>query len=196
MEEISLNSVRNLYSVKDHRDFHFALAHQKTLKTLDLRGDSEEMVRDDIDAIVDSIRQLVNIQSLKLRGLADFFGDTEIIQCLAPLANLEEVYIGGWNVTDAVLATVASLPKLHTLNFVAITSFTCSGLLEFVEALGSGHDGLHLSVDNADPASLMSEEEAKLVAECLNAKAGGRFDYMPLRGEFWIRLACITSSNA
>jgi len=182
LEELSLNAVRNLYSAKDHRDFHLALAHQKTLKSLDLRGNAEGMVRDDIDAIVDSVGQLVNLQSLKLRGLADCFGDSEIIKCLAPLSNLEEVYIGGWNVTDSVLTPVASLTKLRTLNFAAVTAFTRDGLLDLVDKLGSGHDGLHLSIDNADPASMMTEEEVKLIDESLHAKVGGRLDYLPLRG--------------
>jgi len=185
LEEVSLNAVRNLYNGGEHRDFHLALAHQKTLKTLDLRGNAEDMVRDDIDALVDSVSQLVNLQSLKLHGLADYFSNPEIIRCLAPLTNIEEVYIGGWNVTDSVLTTVATLKKLHTLNFAAITAFTCDGLLSLVEKLSSGQDGFHLSIDDADPMRMINEEEVKLIHESLQAKVGGTLDYLPLRG-LWI----------
>lgn len=129
---------------------------------------------------------------MKLRGLADWFGDAEIIRCLAPLDNLEEVYIGGWSVTDSVLDTVAGLKKLHTLNFAAITGFTCDGLLSFVEKLGSSQDGFHLSIDNADPMTMINEEEVKLIHECLQAKVGGTLDYLPLRG-LWTRCLKIES---
>lgn len=188
LEEVSLNAHNSLYSVKDNREFHKALSHQKTLQTLCLRGDAEEVVRDDIDAIIDSVCQLSNLKKLELRGVADYFSDAELIRTLTPLSELEEVYIGGYGVSDAVLSTVSSLKKLRAMNFVAITSFTCDGLLEFVDALGPGNDALHVSVDNADPQSLMTDEEVALVREALAAKVGGRLDYIPLRGKLTLEI--------
>ena len=181
LEEISLDGKSNLYAAKDARDFHLALANQKTLHTLCLRGDGDDAVRDDLDAMVDSIKQLTNLRKLDLRGVADFFGDADIISILSPLPKLEEVCIGGWSITDAVLPTVAALPKLRAMNFLAITEFSLAGLLEFVSSLGVGNDGMHLAIDNADFEHSISEEELVLVREALAKTRQGRLDYIPLR---------------
>jgi len=181
LEELSFDGKSNLYAAKDARDFHRALAGQKSLHTLCLRGDGDDAVRDDLDAIVDSIKQLTNLRKLDLGGVADFFGDADIINSLSPLTKLEEVCTGGWSITDAVLPTVAALPKLRAVNFVAITEFSLDGLLDFVDRLGAGNDGMHLAIDNADFEHSIPEEELVLVREALLKTRGGRLDYMPLK---------------
>jgi hypothetical protein len=169
------------YSVKENREFHRALMHQKSLTTLRLRGDSEGVMRDDIDALVDSVIQLTNLKHLELRGVADYFSDTQLVRLFTALSNLEEVYVGGFGVSDAILPAVASLKRLRVINFVAITRFSREGLLDFVEELGPGNEGLHLSVDNADPMALLTDEEVAEVREALSEKVQGRIDYIPLR---------------
>jgi hypothetical protein len=181
LEEISLDNKSTSYAAKDNREFHQALSHQKSLHTLCLRGDGDDAMRDDLDAMVDSMNQLTNLRKLDLRGVADFFGDAEIIRLLSPLTKLEEVCVGGWSITDAVLPTVAALPKLRAMNFVAITEFTRDGLLSFVSSLGAGNDGMHLAIDNADFEHSIEEEELGLVREALAKTRGGRLDYIPLR---------------
>ncbi len=51
------------YTMRDSRDFHQALAHQETLEGLWLRGDGEDVVRDDIDIFVESLSKLNHLRN-------------------------------------------------------------------------------------------------------------------------------------
>jgi hypothetical protein len=56
------------YVLKDHRAFHQALVQQQSsLEYLSLSGDTDEMFRDDLDILVDSLKQLVLLRELELR---------------------------------------------------------------------------------------------------------------------------------
>ena len=182
---ISINGQQDcLYSMKDNRNFHLALAHQKSLHSLCLRGDSEDVFRDDVDALVDSIIPLRNLRKLELRGVSDHFRDENIIRVLRSLDQLEEVYISGFGISDNILDTVASLRYLQRITFNASSEFTAKGLLNLIAKLGLGNDGFLLSIDMADPKSLLTDEELSLVRGALSNKVKGRLDYIPIRGTF------------
>ena len=72
---------------------------------------------------------------------------------------------------------------LKSITFNAITQFTIGGLLDFVAQAPLGEDGLRLSVDFADTANSLRDEEINLVREAMAAKYGelGRFDYVLVR---------------
>lgn len=183
LQDISVNGQQDyLYSMKDNRDFHLALAHQKSLHSLCLRGDSDDVFRDDVDALVDSISQLSKLRKLELRGVSDPFRNENIIRILRSLEQLEEVYIGGFGISDTILDSVGRLQHLQRITLNALTEFTASGLLNFVEKLSLGNEGFLLSIDNADPNYLLTDEELTLVRRALSDKVKGKLDYIPIRG--------------
>lgn len=181
IEELYVSAKAGMYSMKDSMAFHQALANKKSLKMLSLSGEGEETTRDDIEALVASLCQLGNLRKLQLRGVADYFSDEAIICIFASLKNLEEVYIGSLGTSDEVLDAVAALPKLRSINFMGITSFTSSGLLSLVAQLGSGNAGFEISISNANPETLISEAELLKVRKALFEKVSGRLEYIALR---------------
>jgi hypothetical protein len=175
------------YVVGDHRLFHEALVHQPSLRSLFLAGDSEAMVRDDIDTLVDSLSQLRELRELELRGVSDYFKDEHIIRIALSLQHLEDLYTTGLELTDNVLEGVSLLKNLTSVTFAAISSFTTDGLLEFVSHLGPGNQGIIFSVDMADPGGRLTEAEQSLVRSAFVEQAGGRFEYTLLRGKRLLR---------
>lgn len=112
------------------------------------------------------------------------FQDDHIIRLLLGLDLLEEVYIGGYLLTDAVLGAIGSLKHLKRITIMGLSRFTLAGLLSFVDSLDEhGNDQLQLNVDIADPDHLLTTEEQDIVRAALKAKVQGIFEYTPLRGE-------------
>ncbi|KAF2814871.1 uncharacterized protein BDZ99DRAFT_186205 [Mytilinidion resinicola] len=170
------------YVVNSNKMFHQALIHQReSLRALTLSGDSDEMFRDDVDVLVDSLKSLTELRELELRGVSDWLKDEHFNQIIDRLDKLEDFYISGLEVTDAVLDKAASLRNLRSMTFMVMSKFTLDGLLEFVSKLGPGNQGLVLLIGMADPGALLSEDELSLVRESLMVKVGGRLEYTPWR---------------
>ena len=173
------------YLVKDNRKFHQALTHQRSsLRALDLKGDDDDIFRDDVEVFVDALKTLTELRELKLRGVSDLMKDEQFIPIVENLKLLEDLYISGLEVTDALLGKVAELKYLRIVTFYAISKFTIDGFLGFISKLGPGNQGIVLSVEMAEQNWLLSEEELDLVRETLAANVGGRLEYTPFRGEF------------
>ena len=170
------------YSGVASREFHLALAHQQSLRSLWLKGDGDDFVRDDFDALIGSLSKLTQLVDLRLRDISDYFRDEHICQLARSLPRLEEWWTSGFGITDAIWTDVASLRSLRRLELSAWTTFTIQGLLEFISTLKDGNRGLILSVMMADPESGLTEDEQSLVRDTLLAKAEGRFDYILARG--------------
>ncbi|KAA8615465.1 hypothetical protein PtrSN002B_001560 [Pyrenophora tritici-repentis] len=169
------------YTLKDHRTFHQALVHQKSsLNVLFLSGDTEGMFRDDLDILVDSLKQLHQLWDLHLI-LPEVLRDDHLITIIANLALLEDLYVSGLELNDVVLPHLANLPYLRTVTISGISKFTLEGLLDFISRLGPGNQGIRLSIDMADTDTLLPEEELNLVRESLMEKVGGTLEYMALR---------------
>lgn len=195
LDLLGIDARVNQYSIKDNSIFHRAIASQPNLRSLSLQGESEDAFSDDRDVLVDVVGALTNLRKLHLRGVADEFCDDDLARMLAPLKYLVDLYTGGWNITDDVLNTVSGLHNLRVLNLVAVTSFTAAGLLDFMAKLGSGNEGLHMSVDNADPVALIPDEELAMIRDVFREKVSGRLDYMPFRGRWYPEQQCICSNN-
>jgi hypothetical protein len=172
------------YTLKDHKAFHQSLVHQQSsLKILFLSGDTDGMFRDDLDILVDSLKQLHELRDLHL-FLPEVLRDEHLVTILTDLVLLEDLYISGLELNDVVLPHLASLPNLQTVTISGISKFTMDGLLDFVSRLGPGNQGIRVSVDMADLDTLLPDEELNVVRECLTEKVGGTLEYMALRGMF------------
>lgn len=171
-----------MYVVKDHHDFHQALTQQPSLQSLLLRADPEPTSRDDIDTLMDAFCSLKELRELRLNRTSDYFRDENIITLVEQLTNLEDLYIGGFGISDTILPHLAKLENLKVITFSGLTSFSANGLLDFVGSLGKGNHGLTLSVDLADPESAISQESQDLIRETMAQSLDGRFDYQLLRG--------------
>jgi hypothetical protein len=171
------------YVPHDSYMFHQALTYQQpSLRYLTLRGDTEGMFRDDIDILVDSIKQLTELRVLKLMLIQEVFHDEHIIAIIPNLRFLEDLYIPGIELKDAVLECLGRVPNLRSVTFSGISKFTTDGFMEFVSLLGPGNHEIRVMVDMADPDTLLSDDEVQLVRESIAQKVGGTFDYTPLRG--------------
>ncbi|KAF2819085.1 hypothetical protein CC86DRAFT_307999 [Ophiobolus disseminans] len=169
------------YILKDHRTFHQALVHQQSsLKYLSLSGDTDEMFRDDLDILVDSLKQLTQLRELELR-LPEIFRDEHFIVIVRNLTLLEDLYVNGLELNDVVLGSIAALANLRNITISGISKFTVDGLLDFVSHLGPGNSGIRVSIDMADPDTMLPEESVSVVRECLVDKTGGSLDYLALR---------------
>lgn len=170
------------YVLKDSRRFHQALIHQKdSLTFLSLSGDTDGMFRDDVDTIVDSLKQLTQLRVLRLL-LQEVFHEDHLIAVINNLNLLEELYVNGLELNDRVLEFVGNLGNLKSVALAGISKFTTDGLLEFVSRLGPGNQGIRVMIDMADPDTLLPDEEVGLVRESLARKVGGTLEYTPWRG--------------
>lgn len=185
LRALQINATESaMYVVKDHHDFHRALAMQTSLEDLMLRADPEPTTRDDLEILMNTFCSLQNLQEINLFRIADYFTDEHIELLGSRLTNLDTFYVGGYGISDRVLDSFVHSTRLKTLTFAGISAFTVDGILEFVEKLGSSNQGLLLSVDNAEPETMISEEGQNLIREAIATKLEGRFEYQPLRGKF------------
>jgi len=172
------------YTLKDHKKFHQALVHQQSsLRYLSLSGDTDGMFRDDLDTLVDSLKQLHQLRDLKLL-LPEVLRDEHLVTILGNLESLEDLYVSGLELNDVVLEGVAGLPNLRNVTLSGISKFTVDGLLDFVSHLGPGNSGIRLSVDMADPDTMLPEDSVTMIRECLVEKTDGTLEYMALRGMY------------
>lgn len=170
------------YCVRDNLGIHQALAHQKTLESLRLGGDGEDVVPNDVDIFVESLCNLTHLRELSLRDVSDCFQDEHICQLARNLPELEGLWTSGFGITDAIWEDVCSLSKLKRLDIAAMTRFSAEGILNFISELGPGNKGLVLVIMNADVDSNISDEWQAVIRETLATKLDGRWDFTPMRG--------------
>lgn len=184
LHKLQINSKEGLmYLVKDHQDFHQSIGRKSSLRELLLRADPEGLGRDHIDTLMTSICSLSDLRLLNLTRISDFFSDQHIQILAQHLENLEDLYIGGYGISDGVWDSVARLGNLKSLTFSGLTSFSASSMLSFIEQLGDGNRGLLLAIDNAEADSSLTTEEQDMVRDALVAKVDGRFQYQLWRGK-------------
>ena len=181
-ENIRLESLEiDNYAQKDQKTFHQALVHQPTIQRLILESEPIEF-RDDLDTLVHALCQLKQLRTLKLIGISAMFSDNHIGSLSEQLELLEDLYVGGLQLTDACLEHVIHLRNLRSIAFSGITTFTMEGLLHFISKLGPGNYGLVLAIDHADPDQGLSEQEQQFVRSQLYEQVDGRLEYTFLRG--------------
>lgn len=98
-----------MYVAKDHHDFHAALGGQTGLRNLSLRADPESTSRDDIEAIMAALCSLQELRVLTLARVSDYFSDEHLSLLAQCLPHLEELAIGGYGISDAVLTNICRL---------------------------------------------------------------------------------------
>lgn len=189
--QINANSESALYNLKDHHDFHRALSRQTDLTSLLLKADADGVFFDDNATLCDCLCQLKSLKRLSLTRVTEMFTDGHICILAAQLLQLEELLVDGYGITDASLDKMTNLGNLKSLTFSGLTSFTADGLLDFVDRLGPGNDGLALSVDRAQTDSALTDAERNIIGDALFAKVQGRFEYQLLRGKV-MNLASMT----
>lgn len=184
LQKLQINAKEgSMYSVKDHHDFHQALAQEKTLRQLLLCADPEAIGRDDIEVLINTFCSLTELRTLHLYRASDYFSDEHIKLLAEHLISLEDLYIGGFGISDNVWASIAGLKNMRNLTFAGLTSFTVDGVLQFISQLGETNHGLLLSVDMADMDKAIPLEGQDLIREAIGAAIDGRFQYQLLRGQ-------------
>lgn len=103
-------------------------------------------LRDDIDTLVASVSQLKNLKYLNLLSTSDYFRTFDILSLVPNLESLEELWSGGYDVTDDLWHGMANLHNLRALNIHAVTSFTFDGILAYISTLQDSNQGMQLSV--------------------------------------------------
>ncbi|KAK0354325.1 hypothetical protein LTR91_016651 [Friedmanniomyces endolithicus] len=171
----------SMYQAKDQHDFHSALSTQSSLKHLDICADPDIMTRDDIEIVLNSLCHLTELQTLQLFRISHYFSDEHIKLLAQHLPRLDALYIGGYGITDDVWSAVGTLKYLKSITFAGITAFTSDGILSFIEKLGEGNTGLVLSIEMADPDTMIPEEVQETLRGALASSVNGRFEYQPSR---------------
>lgn len=170
------------YVLKDSRQFHQALIHQKdSLTYLSLSGDTDRMFRDDVDALVDSLKQLQQLEVLRLI-LQEMFREEHLVSIVSNLVRLEELYVSGLLLTDGLLEPVGKLSNLRSVVLAGISRFTFDGLNQFINQLGPGNQGIRIMIDMAEPETLIDEGEVNILRDYLKDKVSGTLEYTPWRG--------------
>jgi hypothetical protein len=170
------------YAVKDQNDFHKALTHQPTLQRLILESEMIDF-RDGLDILTHSLCQLPELQTLRLITLSANISETHIAAIAEKLSLLEDLYIGGIQLGDPSLESIAHLKNLRSLAFSGITIFSLEGLVDFIAALGPGNRGMVLAIDSADPERALSESEQTYIRQTFAEQVDGRLEYTLFRGE-------------
>ncbi|TKA70060.1 hypothetical protein B0A55_06241 [Friedmanniomyces simplex] len=171
----------SMYQVRDHHAFHAALGMQSSLQSLSLRADPDTMTRDDVEVLLDALCRLTTLRDLSLFRISDYFSDEHIKLLAQHLKLLETIYIGGYGITDIVWAPLGLLEHLKAITFAGITAFTRVGILAFINQLGDSNNGFVLSIEMADPDTMIPEEAQESLRDALADSVGGRFEYQPLR---------------
>ena len=167
------------YDASTANDFHSALPHQsKSLHSLVLRSVDDSCNH---EILVAALTQLSILKDLRLQGVSDYFFDNHIRSLAENLPYLEDIWISGWRITDAVWSSISMLGSLRRLELNAFSAFTTDGILDFVSNLGPGNHGLSLAIMMADPASEMGEAEQGLIRDSLMEAVEGRFEYQLAR---------------
>ncbi|KAK8170644.1 hypothetical protein BC567DRAFT_181840 [Phyllosticta citribraziliensis] len=171
------------YNGGTQEQFHKALACQKHLEKLRLDGEPDNMTRDDLNAFAKSIAQLHNLKSLRLSGVCDSFQDEHLITLAENLPCLEEFYFTGVGVSDAILPSLAKISNLRVLNILAISKFSCEGLIDFAEQLGPSNRGIVIAINSADPYYNIDECSLGRINDVLRKRVDGKLEFMLFRGE-------------
>ncbi|KAI9673415.1 MAG: hypothetical protein M1817_002877 [Caeruleum heppii] len=162
------------YRLLHNEAFHRAVGDQKSLRSLQLKADGETDTPQDIDVLVESLSKLTEIGDLDLSDISDTFTNQNITDLARNLTKLEEFWTSGYAISDAIWEDIAQLRYLQSLTFTAWTRFTTDGLLSFISQLGSGNEGLSLSVLSADPDYNLTEEEQALIRNAIAAKVDAK----------------------
>ena len=182
LHHLQINALRDngLYVLKENQAFHQAISRQTSLVSLLLKADADGSFGDDVELLCNCLCAMKSLKRLNLTRTTEYFTDLHVSMLSEHLTNLEELRVDGYGITDASLKRLSSLPHLTSLEFGGVTTFTTNGLLDFVERLSPGNQGLALSVERAAVEGVLSVEERIQIRDAITAKVNGRFTYEPI----------------
>jgi hypothetical protein len=169
------------YPMVTNSDFHRAMSHQTSLESLILRGDSDDISGEDIDLLVSSISKLTGLKELDICETSEFFGSYEISRLASCLPKLEKFSFSGYEVTDTIWPSIASLHHLRALNADATTTFSFGGLLSYISTLQPTNQGLVLSVLSQRLDWNLSAHHRGILQDKIAEKVDGRFEFVLFR---------------
>ncbi|KIX02401.1 uncharacterized protein Z518_08342 [Rhinocladiella mackenziei CBS 650.93] len=159
--------------------FHSALAEQKSLESVWLKGNGEDTTPDDLQIMVEGLSHLTNLRELVLKDVSDEFTEEHIICLALNLPHLEDFWTSGGEVSANILLPLANLKNLKNLTLYAMTQFAADEIVDFLERLDrETQKGFNLSLMAADPESDLSESEQEIIREYIRVNLDGRFDFV------------------
>lgn len=172
------------FRMPDVEKFYRALGNQTSLRSLWLRGYAHDYALE-ADVLIESLSNLVNLTDLYLSEISDSFTDRHIAQLASRLSKLEVWTTGGYGLTDAIWGEVAALKMLRRLDIDGLIFFTVDGVLDFINKLGPGNDGLVLSVISTNRGSNISSTDRALIQLKIARKVKGKFTFTLGEGDYW-----------
>lgn len=159
--------------------FHSALAEQKTLESVWLKGNGEDTTPDDLSIMVRGLSNLTNLRELVLKDVSDEFSDEHIISLALSLPLLEDFWTSGEEVSADILPALANLDHLKSLTLYAMTQFTAFDIVHFLTNLDPEmHKGFNLSLMAAHPEFDLSEAQQEKIRDLIRTRLDGRFDFV------------------
>ncbi|KAH0831639.1 hypothetical protein AYO21_01836 [Fonsecaea monophora] len=159
--------------------FHTALAEQRSLESVWLKGIGEDTMPDDLSLMVEGLCNLTNLKELVLKDVSDEFSEEHIISLAVSLPLLEDFWTSGGEVSADILQPLANLKYLKNLTLYAMTRFTLSAIMEFLMSLDPERQkGFNLSLMAVDPDYDLAEESQEMIREYMRANLDGRFDFV------------------
>ncbi|KAJ9658337.1 hypothetical protein H2198_003767 [Neophaeococcomyces mojaviensis] len=165
-------TVRNANSAS----FHAALADQKYLEVLSLKGNGDDTHPQDLEIMVSSICQLANLKELVLKQVSDEFDMTHISNLAVNLPGLEEFWTSGGELSSDILPVLANLRSLKNLTLFALTQFDYDSIRDFITRLDSKTQrGFQLSLMAVDQEFGLSQQEQDDISELIKTCVDGSF---------------------
>lgn len=159
--------------------FHSALAEQRSLESVWLKGNGEDTTPDDLHIMVEGLCNLTNLRELVLKDVSDEFEEEHIVALALSLPLLEEFWTSGGEVSADILPPLANLKMLQNLTLYAMTQFTSDAIIDFLTSLDPDTQrGFNLSLMAADPESDLSDAEQDVIREYMRMTLDGRFDFV------------------
>jgi hypothetical protein len=167
---------------QDSAAFHAALAEQKSLESLWLRGNGEDASPEDLTTMVEALCNLSNLRELVLKDISDEFEEHHIASLALNLPLLEDLWTSGGEIGGDVLSALASLTSLKNLTLYAMTQFSCEEIIGFLSLLDEKTQrGFNLALMTADLGYDLNQEEQDLIRDVIRTKLEGRFDFVVWR---------------
>ncbi|KAK5411053.1 hypothetical protein LTR06_005943 [Exophiala xenobiotica] len=159
--------------------FHGALAEQKSLESVWLKGNGEDTTPDDLSIMVQGLCALKNLKELVLKDVSDEFSGDHITTLAVSLPLLEDFWTSGGEVSEDILPALAGLKNLKNLTLYAMTQFSSTAIMEFLGSLDTETQrGFNLSLMASSQEYDLSDSEQELIREYIRASLEGRFDFV------------------
>jgi hypothetical protein len=157
--------------------FHSALAEQKSLESVWLKGNGEDTTPDDLQIMVDGLSNLTNLRELVLKDVSDEFAEEHIISLALNLPLLEDFWTSGGEVSADILPPLANLHHLKNLTLYAMTQFPSDAIIDFLSSLNpETQRGFNMSMMAVDPEFDLTEVEQEMISDYIRANLDGRID--------------------